>query len=124
MPKPIVPSAPIPGSARDRMQQQANRMLPGIVDDHAPRVKRERVVLRAWGEGMSSMGYALALTLRVRPVKWGLRVLTLWLWFTLPPLLSGVLTMVVIIPWATFKVAKLVRRWSPKQPIDKCQCHE
>jgi hypothetical protein len=105
------------------MQQQANRMLPGIVDDHAPQVKRDRVVLKAWGEAVSAGGFALALSLRSKGFKWAMRVLTLILWFIVPTPLSGLITLMWL-AWCVVGVMGWAKRLSRKDKgVDTCTCN-
>jgi len=121
----IGPSAPIPGSTRERVQQQANRMLPGIVDDNGGKGERTikaRPVRNAWGEAASASGFALALSLRSRGLKWAVRVLTLVLWFIVPTPVSGLITLVWLV-WGVVGVSAWVRRLSrSKKGVDTCQC--
>ena len=118
-------NAPIPGSTRDRVQQQANRLLPGIVDDNGGKgvePRKPRPVRGAWGEAASSLGFALALSLRSKALKWAVRVMALVLWFTLPVTLSGLLTLVML-AWCVVGVGGWVKRLSrPKKGVDTCQC--
>ena len=121
------PSAPIPGSARDRVQQQANRMLPGIADDNGgkgERAVKASPVRNAWGEAASAGGFALALSLRSKGLRWVVRVITLVLWFVVPTPLSGLITLMWL-AWGVVGVASWVRRLSSsKRGIDTCQCHK
>lgn len=116
----IGPSAPIPGSARERMQQQAERMLPGIGTPEVP--AKSSPVAKAWGDAASQGGLALALTLRSKGFKWALRVTALVLWFVLPVALSGVLTLLMV-AWGGVGVASWVKRVTrPKKALDTCPC--
>lgn len=118
------PSTPIEGSARARVQAQAERMLPGIGSLEAERleVRKPCPVRGAWGEAASSLGFALALTLRSKALKWTVRVVALVLWFTLPVTLSGLLTLLMM-AWCIVGVASWVKRLShSKKGVDKCQC--
>jgi len=121
------PSAPIPGSTRDRVQQQANRMLPGIVDDNGGKgehTPKPRPVRNAWGEAASAGGFALALSLRSKGMKWAVRVITLVAWFLVPTPVSGLITLVWL-AWGVVAVSVWVKRKSsPKRAIDTCHCHE
>lgn len=119
------PSAPIEGSARARVQAQAERMLPGIGSLEAERleVRKPCPVRGAWGEAASSLGFALALSLRSKGFKWCVRVVALTLWFTLPVTLSGLLTLVML-AWCVVGVGGWVKRATRKgKGVDTCKCH-
>jgi hypothetical protein len=113
-------NAPIPGSARERVQKQAERMLPGI---GTPQVEaKPHPVAKAWGDAASQGGFALALSLRSKAFKRLMRVLCAVLWFTLPTGLSMALTLVLMV-WALFGVRAWVVRLSRKRKgVAPCQC--
>lgn len=123
------PSAPIPGSTRGRevqarVQAQAERLLPGIGSLEAERdeMARPRPTRQAWGEAASAGGFALALTLRSKGLKWAVRVLTLVLWFVVPTPVSGLITLVWL-AWAVVGASAWVKRLSRKgKGVDTCQC--
>lgn len=121
-------NAPIPGSTRDKVAQQTNAILPGAMRDIAgtPSVavpqRKPNATAMAWGETASTMGYALALTLRSKPFKWLMRVLMLVTWFMGAAWLSGAITLVAM-GWAVLGVAAWTRRKAgTKKGLDKCQC--
>lgn len=122
--RPPQPSAPIPGSTRDRVQKQAERLLPGIgsLEVERTHVKPSGPVRGAWGEAASAGGFALALTLRSNAFKWTVRVLMLVVVFVLPALLSG-LVMTLGLVWGAVGSATWVRKASAsKKGVDTCQC--
>ncbi len=120
------PSAPIPGSTRDReiqarVQAQADRLLPGIVDK--PRVKRERgPVAQAWGEAFGAAWLAWALTRRKAWVRWGLRVLTLTLLLILSQPVLWVLVVPVCVVWNVAKGVNALERRADARRRGECTC--
>lgn len=113
-------SAPIPGSTRDKIMQQTEAVLPGTVREE--KVRKPRVVRGAWGDAASSIGFALALTLRAKGFKWAVRVITLVAWFVVPTPLSGLITLMWL-AWGIVGVSAWVRRLShAKKGVDTCQC--
>lgn len=124
-PRVPVLSAPIPGSARDRVMRQADAMLPGIMNDNGgkgERAPKARPVRKAWGEAASAGGFALALSLRSKGLRWAVRVLTLILWFVAPTPVSGLITLVWL-AWCVVGVAGWVKRLSRKgKGVDTCTC--
>lgn len=114
-------NAPIPGSTRDRVQRQAAKVLELPVRVPTPEVKSHGAG-KAWGDVASSTGYALALTLRSKRLRWTVRVLSLVLWFIVPTPISGLITLVWL-AWMVVGVAGWVKRATRKgKGVDACTC--
>ena len=111
---------PIPGSTRERVMRQTEQVLPGTMREVKPR--KERMVRGAWGEAASSVGFALALSLRSKGLKWAVRVMSLVLWFIVPTPVSGLITLVWL-AWAVVGVSAWVKRMTRKvKGVDTCRC--
>jgi hypothetical protein len=118
-------NAPIPGSTRDRVQRQAAKVLELPVRVPVSDEPKRPQASKAWGDVASSTGYALALTLRSKPLRWVVRVLMLVLWFVCPLWVSGVITLLAM-GWVFMGLRKgfkwLVSKAPKKEPLDTCQC--